>query len=310
MIETKDLRLRLDAAEILRGVDVRAGDGRMVGVLGPNGSGKSTLLKCIYRVLQPSGGAVLLDGRPLRTYTAKQSACRMAVVAQHNSYDFEFLVLDVVLMGRSPHKKALERDNAEDVRIAHEALARVGLENLAQRGFNTLSGGEQQRVLLARALAQQTPCLILDEPTNHLDIRFQLQMLDAVKRQNFTVLCALHDLNLALLYCDYVYLLKDGRVVGQGLPRAASRRRASARCTACAPRCGRTPTGRKATCCFTRRRSRKGRQRRDRPRPGNERALRRCRADRVQNRQVQKTGVAAQTVANVKKCRKDRLRRE
>jgi iron complex transport system ATP-binding protein len=221
MIETKELRIRLGAAEILRGVSLQSGERRIVGILGPNGSGKSTLLKCVYRVLKPDGGAVLLDGRELRTYTAKQSAREMAVVAQHNNYNFEFEVLEVVLMGRSPHKKALEPDTAEDYRIAGEALGEVGMREFAHRGFNTLSGGEQQRVLLARALAQRTPCLILDEPTNHLDIRFQLQMLDAVKRQNFTVLCALHDLNLALLYCDYVYLLKDGQVWGQGAPQEA-----------------------------------------------------------------------------------------
>jgi len=220
MIETRELRIRLGAAEILRGITLQSGEHRIVGVLGPNGSGKSTLLKCVYRVLKPDSGAVLLDGRELREYTARQSACKMAVVAQHNNYNFEFQVLDVVLMGRSPHKKALERDSAEDYRIAYEALGQVGMREFAKRGFNTLSGGEQQRILLARALAQRTPCLILDEPTNHLDIRYQLQMLDIVRRQNFTVLCALHDLNLALLYCDYVYLLKDGRIFAQGESRA------------------------------------------------------------------------------------------
>jgi iron complex transport system ATP-binding protein len=221
MIETKDLHIRLGAAEILHGVSVSSGERRIVGILGPNGSGKSTLLKCVYRVLKPDGGAVMLDGKELREYSAKNCARKMAVVAQHNSYNFEFQVLDVVLMGRSPHKKALERDSAADYRIAYEALEQVGMRAFAERGFNTLSGGEQQRIILARALAQKTPCLILDEPTNHLDIRYQLEMLDAVRRQNFTVLCALHDLNLAMLYCDYVYLLKDGRVFGRGTPREA-----------------------------------------------------------------------------------------
>lgn len=218
MIEGKDVRLAFDGQEILRGINLRAEKKELVGVLGPNGSGKSTLLKCIYRVLKPDSGAILLNGRELDSLPLKESAREMAVVAQHNNYNFEFSVLEVVLMGRAPHKKRLERDNAEDYRIAREALEQVGMQDFARRGFSTLSGGEQQRVILARALAQQTPCLILDEPTNHLDIRYQLQMLDTVKRLNFTVICALHDLNLALMYCTYLYLLKDGRVWAQGKP--------------------------------------------------------------------------------------------
>ena len=217
-IRTEDLKTVLNGNPILKGVSLQAGEKQLIGVIGPNGSGKSTLLKCIYRVLQPTGGAVFLDGKPLSEYSFRESALKIAVVAQHNYYNFDFSVRDVVLMGRSPHKKTLERDNAQDFRIVEEALTKVGMLHFAERSFSTLSGGEQQRVILARALAQQTPCLILDEPTNHLDIKYQLQLMDLVRGLDRTVITAVHDLNIAAMYCDWLYAVKDGRVVGQGTP--------------------------------------------------------------------------------------------
>ena len=217
-IRTEDLKAVLNGNPILKGVSLQAGEKQLIGVIGPNGGGKSTLLKCIYRVLQPTGGAVFLDGKPLSEYSFRESALKIAVVAQHNYYNFDFSVQDVVLMGRSPHKKTLERDNAQDFRIVEEALTKVGMLHFAERSFSTLSGGEQQRVILARALAQQTPCLILDEPTNHLDIKYQLQLMDLVRGLDRTVVTAVHDLNIAAMYCDWLYAVKDGRVVGKGTP--------------------------------------------------------------------------------------------
>jgi len=161
-IRASDVQAVLGGSQILRGVDLRAERGELVGIIGPNGSGKSTLLKCIYRVLQPTGGVVYLDGRTLSEYSYKQYARQVAVVAQHNYYNFDFSVQDVVMMGRAPHKRALDRDNAQDYQMVARALETVGMADFAQRSFATLSGGEQQRVILARALAQDTPCLILD----------------------------------------------------------------------------------------------------------------------------------------------------
>lgn len=218
-IETKALHALLGGNEILKGIDFSAEGNHLIGVIGPNGSGKSTLLKCIYRVLKPSEGAVYLNGKPLRELPVRQTAQQIAVVAQHNYYNFDFTVQDVVLMGRSPHKRAMERDNAEDFRIVSECLATVGMSAMAGRIFSTLSGGEQQRVILARALAQQTPCLILDEPTNHLDIQHQLQMMELVRGLNRTVITAVHDLNLAAMYCDELYAVLDGEIVGHGTPK-------------------------------------------------------------------------------------------
>ena len=219
-IKTEDIRLAYGADAILKGVSMEAGNREFVGLIGPNGSGKSTLLKCVYRVLSPDDGAVFLDGKSLKEMNYKASARSMGVVAQHNYYNFDFSVREVVLMGRSPHKKALERDNAEDYAIVAEALEKVGMADFAARSFSTLSGGEQQRVILARALAQQTPCLILDEPTNHLDITtHQLQLLKIVKQLDVTVISAIHDLNIAAMFCDRLYVLKNGGIVAEGTPR-------------------------------------------------------------------------------------------
>ena len=217
-INTEDLHLSYGAQEILKGISIQSKEKEFIGLIGPNGSGKSTLLKCIYRTLKPDQGAVYLDGKELSTIRVKDSARKLAVVAQHNQYNFDFTVQEIVIMGRSPHKKALERDNAGDYAIVKEALQAVGMSEFADRSFSTLSGGEQQRVILARALAQQTPCLILDEPTNHLDITHQLQLLRIVKNLNVTVISAVHDLNIAAMFCDRIYALKDGRIAGEGTP--------------------------------------------------------------------------------------------
>lgn len=212
-ITTEDIQVGFHARQILKGISIESKDKELVGIIGPNGSGKSTLLKCIYRILKPDAGAVYLDGEELHSMSVKSSARKMAVVAQHNYYNFDFTVREVVLMGRAPHKKALERDNAKDYRIVEEALKTVQMDAFADRTFSTLSGGEQQRVILARALA-----LILDEPTNHLDITHQIMLMELVKKLNVTVISAIHDLNIAAAYCDKIYVLKDGVLEGYGTP--------------------------------------------------------------------------------------------
>ncbi len=219
VIESKAVEAVLGGNKILNGIELKVNDRELLGIIGPNGSGKSTFLKCVYRVLKPSCGAVYLDGKALDEYTYKESARKLAVVAQHNYYNFDFSVRDVVLMGRAPHKRAMDRDTADDFRIVEESLERVGMLHFADRSFSTLSGGEQQRVILARALAQQTPCLCLDEPTNHLDIKYQLQLMDLVKEIDKTVVSVIHDLNIAAMYCDRIYALKDGKIVGEGTPK-------------------------------------------------------------------------------------------
>ncbi len=215
-IECKDINFSYGKNLILKNVSIKATKNQFVGIIGPNGSGKSTLLKCIYRNLIPTNGNIFLDDIKLSDMPIKQSAKKIAVVAQHNFYNFDFTIEEVVMMGRSPYKKNMERDNSEDYRIVNESIEQVGMSSFKGRTFSTLSGGEQQRIILARALAQTTPSIILDEPTNHLDIKYQLQLLDIVKSLNLTVISAIHDLNMAAIYCDYLYAMKDGEIIYEG----------------------------------------------------------------------------------------------
>jgi iron complex transport system ATP-binding protein len=218
-LEVKGLSVDIGARRIVSQVDITVPNGRFVGLLGPNGSGKSTILKTIYRVRRPASGLVLLDGADLLAMPPKDAARRVAVVAQETTVEFDFTVFEMVMIGRTPHKKAFERDDDTDWAAAIQAIERVGCAHLVSRSFNTLSGGEKQRVLIARALTQGADHLILDEPTNHLDIRYQIEVLELVAGLNVTVLAALHDLSLAALFCDTVYLLAGGRIVAGGHPR-------------------------------------------------------------------------------------------
>jgi iron complex transport system ATP-binding protein len=197
-------------------LDVKRGE--FVGLIGPNGSGKSTVLKSLYRALKPDRGTVMLDGEDLYTLSHKQSAQKLGVVGQENDVPFDFLVEEIVAMGRSPHKKLFDADTPADRQIVHHALEHLGMESMAKRSYLNLSGGEKQRVLIARVIAQETDFLLLDEPTNHLDISYQLQIFDFVRRLQVTVLSAIHDLNMAALYCDRLFVLKEGRVVLSGTP--------------------------------------------------------------------------------------------
>lgn len=217
-IQTDNIQVSFGPKTILQDISLSIRDKEFVGIIGPNGSGKSTFLKCLYRVLQPNNGKIFFDGTEMSSLSHRDTALKMAVVAQHSTVNFDFSVLEMVLMGRSPYKGLLDRDQIDDYEIARHALAQVGLSDFESRSFNTLSGGEQQRVILARALAQRTECLVLDEPTNHLDIKYQLELMTIVKRLDATVVSAIHDLNLAAIYCDRLIALKDGSVVCTGTP--------------------------------------------------------------------------------------------
>jgi iron complex transport system ATP-binding protein len=219
-LELAGLSVDLAGRRIVADIDLSVPDGCFVGLLGPNGSGKSTILKAMYRVHRPAAGRVLLDGTDLLAMRPKDAARRVAVVAQESTVELDFSVLEMVMIGRTPHKGAFDRDNDVDRTIVERAIARVGCEHLEGRRFTTLSGGEKQRVLIARAIAQGADHLVLDEPTNHLDIRYQMEVLELVAGLGVTVLAAVHDLSLAALFCDAVYLLADGRIVASGRPEA------------------------------------------------------------------------------------------
>lgn len=217
-IDIDSVGVMISGKRIVDCASIHVDEGELVGLIGPNGSGKSTLLKAVYRTLKNDCGVITLGGISEDELTLKQNAQRLAVVAQHNYYNFDFLIEEVVQMGRTPHKAPMELDSKEDEAIVDDALRLVNMYQMKGRKFSSLSGGEQQRVILARALAQQTPCIVLDEPTNHLDIQYQLEVLDIVKSIGCTALCALHDLNLAAQFCDRLYILKDGRIVSEGRP--------------------------------------------------------------------------------------------
>jgi len=217
-IETRDLCVDLGGRRIVTGIDIEVATGSFVGLLGPNGSGKSTVLKTICRVNRPAEGAVLVDGSSVHHLDAREAARRIAVVSQETSVEFDLRVEEMVMLARFAYKSRFERDSDEDHDIVREALAIVGCGHLVGRSFQALSGGEKQLVLVARALAQQADHIVLDEPTNHLDIRHQSDVLEIMAGLGVTVLAALHDLGLAALYCDRVYLLVGGRLHSCGTP--------------------------------------------------------------------------------------------
>lgn len=221
MTDTGRTELRTEALSYgtrLHRVDITARPGETVGLVGPNGSGKTTLLRCVYGTLTPTSGRALLDGVDAHTLGPKARARRIATVPQDGEAECELTVHELVALGRSPHKRFWEGDTGEDRARAEAALARVGIAELAERPFPTLSGGERRRALVARALVQEPALLVLDEPTNHLDISYQLEVLGLVRDLGTTNLLALHDLNLAALYCDRLYVLAQGRVVAEGSP--------------------------------------------------------------------------------------------
>ncbi|MDR1326029.1 MAG: ABC transporter ATP-binding protein [Treponema sp.] len=218
VLKAEHIRVSIADAHIVRDVSVRVEAGRFVGLIGPNGCGKSTLLKSVYKVLKPKNGSVFLDNIDVLSSSPRQIAKLLGVVGQFNDMSFDFTVAEMVLMGRTPHKKLMEADNADDYRIMEEALGRVDMAEYARRKFLSLSGGERQRVILARTIAQKPEVMILDEPTNHLDIKYQLQVLSVVKKLGIGALAALHDLVLVSEFCDYLYLMSHGRIVASGVP--------------------------------------------------------------------------------------------
>ncbi|MCO1338770.1 histidinol phosphatase [Kocuria polaris] len=218
MISAHDVSVGYDDKLVVEGVGLHAGPGEVVGLIGPNGSGKSTFLRTLYAALRPRAGLVMIDDEPIGSLRGTDLARRVAVVAQETPTDLPVTVADMVLLGRAPHRRALAAFNREDHQAVAAALTRVGARELADRRFATLSGGEKQRVLVARTLAQQADHLLLDEPTNHLDIRYQHELLRMVGQLGVTTVVVLHDLNLAARYCTKLVMLEHGRAVAAGTP--------------------------------------------------------------------------------------------
>ncbi|HVZ02037.1 MAG TPA: ABC transporter ATP-binding protein [Dongiaceae bacterium] len=201
---------------VLDGVSLDVTSGQMLGLLGPNGSGKSSLLRLICRLRPLASGIIRLDGRDIAGFARRDLAQRLALVEQQASTDAPLTALDVVGLGRTPHRGALSAWARHDEETIAAALHAVEMWEKRKQAWHTLSGGERQRVQIARALAQEPTELLLDEPTNHLDVRHQLELMALLRRLPVTSVVALHDMNLAAAFCDRLVVLRDGRVAAAG----------------------------------------------------------------------------------------------
>jgi iron complex transport system ATP-binding protein len=216
----QDIRFSYGSHSVLKGVTMEVAPGQVLSIVGPNGSGKSTLLRCLARVLKPQGGAVFLDGREAARISSRELARLLGYVPQAVGEVFPFTVLETVLMGRKPH---LNWGVApKDLAVVAQVMQFMGLVEMAQRQMDQLSGGQKQKVFIARALAQEPQVFLFDEPTSSLDIRHQLEVLELVRelagQQKRQVVMVLHDLNLAARFSDRMVMLKEGLIFAAGRP--------------------------------------------------------------------------------------------
>lgn len=222
VLYTKNLNFSFGKMPVLSDISVHFNRGTFTSIIGPNGSGKTTLLRNLTRWLTPQYKTVYLENRDLRSFSLKKLARKLAFVKQYNRIDFEFSVFDVVTMGRAPHLKRFQNEDKHDYEIIREALELTHTDYLKERPITNLSGGELQRVIIARALAQQSQFLLLDEPISHLDLHHQIEILSVLKRleqhKKITVIAVLHDLNRAAQFSDSIVLLNKGKIFAQGNP--------------------------------------------------------------------------------------------
>lgn len=221
-ITIKDLNFSYENSPVLSDISFSVGENSFFVIIGPNGSGKSTLLKVLAGILSSKTANIHILDKPIHRYTRKSMARTLALVTQNTTVDFPFSVLDVVLMGRAPHLGVLGLEQENDLEIANQALEFTGVEYLANRKMDQLSGGEQQRVFIARAICQQPKIILLDEPTASLDLAHQVRVMDLMeklkKETGITVIMVSHDINLAAMYADTLLLLSRGRIACAGCP--------------------------------------------------------------------------------------------
>jgi iron complex transport system ATP-binding protein len=219
-LSLKKVTLGYDQRTVLSGISLDVLSGEVLGIVGPNGCGKSTLIKGITRVIPLAGGDIFIDDKSLLTLSQNEIARHVAVVPQSASLPEAFTAFEIVLMGRTPHMGFLQYEGQKDIDIAVKAMKLTDTFDLAERRAGELSGGEKQRLTIARALAQQPRIILLDEPTSHLDINYQIETLELIsgltKKDGMAVLAALHDLNLAAQYCDRIIMLDNGKIFAEG----------------------------------------------------------------------------------------------
>jgi iron complex transport system ATP-binding protein len=223
-IAAEDVDFYFGAQKILKGINLSAEEGALIGIIGPNGSGKTTLLKTLSKVLKPARGLIFLNGNELSELSQRKIAKDLAVVPQDTSVNFDFTAFEVVLMGRTPHIGRLEKEKSEDRETALDTMRQTEIHELRDRLITTLSGGERQKVIIAKALTQEPKVLLLDEPTANLDIRNQIEIMDLIKdavvQKDITAIMAIHDINLAARYCDEMILLRNGGIFATGQPKS------------------------------------------------------------------------------------------
>ena len=220
-IQLNNISYEASGKTIISELKLNLSAGKFVGIIGPNGAGKSTLLKLITNILKPSSGNILLNGKEISEYKPKKLNKIISYLPQNVSYNFPFKVLELVLMGRYPHLGKLQNENSNDIEIANKSLKLVDMESFEERNILNLSGGEQQRVSIARVLSQNTDFIFLDEPISSLDINHQLSILKLLKsmtNENKGVFTVLHDIRLAFDYCDKLIIMDNGQVAAQGTP--------------------------------------------------------------------------------------------
>ncbi len=222
MMELYNVSLGYNHRAIVHDVNMKARPGQVLGLVGPNGSGKSTLIKGMSQLIDLLAGRILIDGRDIKTIKREELARLVGTVPQSPALPGTFTAFEVVLMGRTPHLGLLRYEGQKDLAIAWQAMHATNTQSLVERRVSEISGGERQRLIIARALTQQPRTMLLDEPIANLDIKHQVEILNLIKSlcqdQNLTVIIALHDLNLAAQYCNWMVMLNSGRVYAEGTP--------------------------------------------------------------------------------------------
>lgn len=218
-IEIAGLEFSYESVPVLEDINLELKEGETLAIVGPNASGKTTLLKCINRILEPQKGTILIDGEELKELGKEEIARKIGHVPQAEAENFPTTVFDTVLMGRKPHGGW--KPSKKDLEIASEIIEKLNLEEISMRNIGEISGGQRQKVMIARCLAQEPEAILLDEPTSSLDLRHKLEVLNSVKEQaqeGISVVMAMHDLNLALRYSDKILMLREGKIFAAGGP--------------------------------------------------------------------------------------------